>query len=52
MEYSYKAFRCTHGCPQKSRSKGQLSTPSRYTGCKARFTATGKNIAEEGQEEE
>ncbi|KAG6976294.1 hypothetical protein JG688_00001522 [Phytophthora aleatoria] len=49
MEYSYKVFRSTHGCPQKSLSKGQRSTPSRYTGCKARFTATVMKIAEEGK---
>ncbi|KAG6970665.1 hypothetical protein JG688_00004765 [Phytophthora aleatoria] len=52
MEYSYKVFRCTHRCPQKSRSKGQRCTPSRYTGCKAYFTATMMKFAEEGQEEE
>ncbi|KAF1791738.1 MULE transposase domain [Phytophthora cactorum] len=51
-EYSYKVFRCTHGCSQKSRSKVQRNTPSRYTGCKDRFTATVKNMAEEGQKEE
>ncbi|POM58934.1 Hypothetical protein PHPALM_36352 [Phytophthora palmivora] len=39
MEHSFKVFRCTHGCSQKSRSKGKRTTPRRYTGCKARFTA-------------
>ncbi|ETN13919.1 hypothetical protein PPTG_08598 [Phytophthora nicotianae INRA-310] len=42
MKYSYK----------KSRSKGQRNTPSRYTGCKARFTVTARNLAdEEGRDE-
>ncbi|ETL98953.1 hypothetical protein L917_04075 [Phytophthora nicotianae] len=31
MQHSYKVFRCTHGCLQKSRSKGLRSTPTRYT---------------------
>ncbi|GMF20553.1 unnamed protein product [Phytophthora fragariaefolia] len=48
MEYSYKVFRCTHGCRQKSRTKGQRSTPTRFTGYKARFTAAVKNVAAEG----
>ncbi|ETP51057.1 hypothetical protein F442_03740 [Phytophthora nicotianae P10297] len=52
IKYSYKVFRCTHGCSQKSRSKGQRNTPSRYTGCKARFTVTARNLAdEEGRDE-
>ncbi|ETP23061.1 hypothetical protein F441_03741, partial [Phytophthora nicotianae CJ01A1] len=37
IKYSYK----------KSRSKGQRNTSSRYTGCKARFTATVRNLADE-----
>ncbi|ETL97077.1 hypothetical protein L917_05568, partial [Phytophthora nicotianae] len=52
MEYSYKVFRSTHGCSQKSRSKGQRNTPSRYTDCKARFTAIVRNWADEGGRDE
>ncbi|ETP48336.1 hypothetical protein F442_05914 [Phytophthora nicotianae P10297] len=52
MEYSYQVFRSTHGCSQKSRSKGQRNTPSRYTDCKARFTAIVRNWADEGGRDE
>ncbi|ETL77821.1 hypothetical protein L917_21261 [Phytophthora nicotianae] len=48
MEYSYKVFRCTHGCHQKSRGAGHCTTPVRFTGCKARFTASVMDVGAEG----
>lgn len=41
---------CTHGCYQKSRSKGERQHPSRYSWCAARFTAVVKNLGASAQE--